>query len=447
MLDAVHDDEQPDEEEDRHPLDFAEPPVDVLRLRFGAAPEVRDQQQEGRSDHRDRGGLQSQGMGEHEGDDHESEHREGLLQQPYVGDRLALLEAHDVRTAFVAGPHPAAVDEVEHRQCRGQDERRDRGEVEQEVIEGEPHRGTDHDVGRIADQGRGASDVRREDLRDQERIGADVQFVGDEKRHRCDQEDGGHVVEQRREHGGDHREHHHNRPGTCQHPLGRPDRDELEHPAAPRDRDDDHHSREQPEGVEIHAPNCGLLVQDAERNHQAGADQRHDRAVDAFADDDRVGEDEEDARDPDRVPSEDDVAGGVSVRVHASSLLDRIERASGWHAGPGGVAGRLAVGAPCPVSRAPVGSRRVESSIPVRTGGLISISNVSSLIQSVSDCGRACVSRVRVGTLAVRSRMRAHPIDRMSPASMYSRIPVAHGCTPERTESAEPSARQADCAA
>jgi len=75
----------------------------------------------------------------------------------------------------------------------------------------------DEDVRRVADERRGAADVRGEDLDEHERDRVDVERVGEQERDRDDQQDRRDVVQERRQHrrGDRQREHHGQRP-----PLG-----------------------------------------------------------------------------------------------------------------------------------------------------------------------------------------------------------------------------------
>ena len=71
-VDAVHDDEQADEEEDGDPFDVAEGLVDVVRGLLGVVRPVVEQHQDGGAEHGDGGGLQMQRPRQHEGDHHDA---------------------------------------------------------------------------------------------------------------------------------------------------------------------------------------------------------------------------------------------------------------------------------------------------------------------------------------------------------------------------------------
>src|SRR5262249_45400357 len=72
----------------------------------------------------------------------------------------------------------------------------------------------DQDVGRIPDQRRGAADIGGEHLGEQERIRRNIELPGDGERHRHDQEDRRHVVEQCGNHGGGELQQQQNSGGT-----------------------------------------------------------------------------------------------------------------------------------------------------------------------------------------------------------------------------------------
>ena len=190
-----------------------------------------------------------------------------------------------------------------------QDDHHHRRQRIDEVHEGQTGRRPDDDVGRIADQGRGAADVAGEDLGEQERIGLHVQLAADHQRDRRDQQHRGHVVEQRRQHRRDDAEHDQDAGRAGARRLGGDDGDILEDAGAARDRHDQHHAGQQRQGVEVDALDRLLLVQDAERDHEAGAHQRHDGAVELLGHDGGVGDDQQRRGHPQRIEAEQDVSG------------------------------------------------------------------------------------------------------------------------------------------
>ncbi len=187
-----------------------------------------------------------------------------------------------------------------------------------EIVEGQAGGGTDHDVGRVADQGRRAADVGGEDHREQIGIRLDLEFLGDQQGDRHDQQHGGDVVQERRGHRRDQRDHHQNAPGVGVDLLGRPDRQKLEDAGLAGDGDDQHHADQQADGVEVDAANGGFLIEDAEHDHQSRRQQRDDGAVDLLGHHHHVGEREQDGRHPHRVQAEQDRRGGFAGTVHVT---------------------------------------------------------------------------------------------------------------------------------
>src|SRR5262249_19776387 len=67
-------------------------------------------------------------------------------------------------------------------------------DIDQEGIEIEARLGADQDVGRIADQGRGAADIRGEHFSEQERKGRQFQLLGVHQRHRHNEKNRADIV-------------------------------------------------------------------------------------------------------------------------------------------------------------------------------------------------------------------------------------------------------------
>ena len=101
-----------------------------------------------------------------------------------------------------AEPQPQDPQEDDH------DHEDHRRQVDEEVDEVEPGRRADEDVRRVADEGRGAADVRGEDLADEIRERRDLEGPRDRQGDRRQQDDRRHVVEDRREQRRRQREHH-----------------------------------------------------------------------------------------------------------------------------------------------------------------------------------------------------------------------------------------------
>ncbi len=176
-----------------------------------------------------------------------------------------------------------------------------------EGVEVEPDERADHDVGRIADQRRGAADIGGEHLGEQERIGRNVELPGDGERHRHDQKHRRHVVEQRGNDGGGELQQQQDPGGIGLRPLRRPYRQIFEHAGAARDRHQDHHAGEQPDGVPVDALERLVLVERADADHQRRADEGDDRAVELVPNDDGIGDAKDDGRDHHRIEAEEDV--------------------------------------------------------------------------------------------------------------------------------------------
>ena len=180
-----------------------------------------------------------------------------------------------------------------------------------EVVEGEADLRADQDVGRIADQGGGAADIGGEDLGEQVRIGRHFQRVADRERHRNDQQHRGDVVEQGRQYRGGDLQEEQDAGRMRLGELRRPHRQILEHAGAARDRHQDHHAGKQADGIEVDAVDRLFLVEHADQDHHAGADQRDDRAVDLLRHDGGVGDGQDGGRHPHRIQAEKDVRNRV----------------------------------------------------------------------------------------------------------------------------------------
>ena len=151
----------------------------------------------------------------HEAHDDEGDHDDALAQEDRVLDLLPLVEVRERVFVRVVDVELSAEEQVEQREHHGEREQRRRGVVEDEVDEGVARRRADHDVGRVADEGRRAADVGGHDLGEEERQGVEVEQAADRDRHGTDEQDRRHVVEQGREHRGQADEEHHHEPGVA----------------------------------------------------------------------------------------------------------------------------------------------------------------------------------------------------------------------------------------
>ena len=107
--------------------------------------------------------------------------------------------------------------------------------------------------------------------------GAQPEPVADQQGDRCDEQHGGHVVQQRRRDGGDDHEHDHGGERAAAGSFGGPDGHVVEHAGLLQDADDHHHAQQQEDDVPVDA---GLLTEErdprvdhAEEHHCRGAGQ------------------------------------------------------------------------------------------------------------------------------------------------------------------------------
>jgi len=197
--------------------------------------------------------------------------------------------------------------------------------VDQEVVEGDGlDQRTDQDVGRVTDQGCGTADIREHNLREQEGVGLDIELFRDQQGHRCDQQDGGHVVEQGRKDRRDQRKHDQDAPRAGFHLLRRPNRQILEDTAATRDRHDHHHAAQQAEGVPVDGVDRRVLIEHPEQDHQATTKQSNHGAVVFLRHDDGIGSHEHDRGHPQGVHPED-YMGLAVCSGSPGSMLEHAE--------------------------------------------------------------------------------------------------------------------------
>ena len=122
------------------------------------------------------------------------------MEQASVMDRIRFNQMHDSFALVIAHTELASVHEVEDRKYGSHDEQNARRVVDDEVEERKIRCRSDHDIGRIADERCGTTDIRSKDLGDEERDRIDIeQELANRVGNRTDQENRGHVIEQRRE--------------------------------------------------------------------------------------------------------------------------------------------------------------------------------------------------------------------------------------------------------
>ena len=268
---------------------------------------VVEQQQHGCAGKRDGRRLQMQRSRKYESDEHRADHGHGLAQQHRIGDHSRRIHAHDQRAALRRGVELAAPDHMNHQQLRRQDEHDDRRQIENKCIEIESGRRADQNVGWVADQRCRAADIAGENFGEQKWKRRKIQLLGNDERHRRDQEHRADIVEQRRNQRRGQLQHDEDAGRTGVGLLRRPDGEILKQAGAARNRDQDHHAGEQPDRVPIDAGDRLVLIERADSDGDRGADQRHHRAIEPAGNDQRVGEREDRRGDPHRIEAENNV--------------------------------------------------------------------------------------------------------------------------------------------
>jgi hypothetical protein len=182
------------------------------------------------------------------------------------------------------------VEQGRHDDERDDDDRRQVGDEREEREVGGPG---DEDVRRVADERRGAADVGREDLDEDERDRVDVERVCEQERDRHHEQHRGEVVEEGGEHG--------RRPGEAQGDRERPAAGELSRsdrqvrvdPGRLREPDDDHHPGQQAERVPVDRIDRLLLADRLREQDGDGAEERDLRPIDPLGGDRGEREDED----------------------------------------------------------------------------------------------------------------------------------------------------------
>ena len=140
---------------------------------------------------------------DYEGQCNQSNHDNALLEQGLALDCLMGVQLHDRSLLFGGYAHLLAVHNVEHQQRNKQDDEHGRAVDCQEVKEREACGGADHDVRRVADERCGATNVRRNDFRQEERNGVDLQHLANGVGNGADKQNGGDVVQECGKNSGD----------------------------------------------------------------------------------------------------------------------------------------------------------------------------------------------------------------------------------------------------
>ena len=167
---------------------------------------------------------------QHEARRHEDDHDDALAKKRGVLDFLALIAFHEGAPMLLVDFELAAEQQIEQPDHHDEADDRRRRVDHDEVREREARGRADHDVGRVADEGRRAADVGGHDLGEEERRGVKVEQTTDRDRHGADEQDRRHVVEQGREHRGQADEEHHHQPGVALRKARALDSEVLEKP-------------------------------------------------------------------------------------------------------------------------------------------------------------------------------------------------------------------------
>ena len=230
--------------------------------------------------------------------DREGQHEKAQAQQAMVGDELRIVDREDGLPDLGGHGHLAAEDDGQRAGGDDEDHDDDRGQVEQEVEEGQPAGRPDQDVGRVPDQGRGPPDVRGQHLGENEGDRGEPQRRGDEERDGHEQDDRRHVVEEGAEEGGDPCEEQEDRQWLAPRQADRPDRQPAEDAGPPHDAGDDHHPEQEEDDVPVDGPERCRLGDDPEQDDDGSAQQGGQRPVDAVRGDRPVRDHEDREGDP-----------------------------------------------------------------------------------------------------------------------------------------------------
>jgi len=280
--------EEPDEEEDRRPLDR------VHRLFHQMlAPACEEEQQEAARQCDERRLDVRKGMRE-KSEDREPQDEERALQQAVVRDRRLLIHLHELLLQRGRRDKAPAVGRGHDEEHDHHADDRDRRKILDERNKSQFLHGTaDHDVRRIADERRRAADVRRDDLCQEIRHRIELQDLCDAECHRYHEEYGGHIVEERGEHRRDDAEIDEDAPRLRLCRFCRLDRDVVKEPRLLRHADEHHHADEESERLKVHMMQRRLLRKNAEQHHKHCADHRRDRSVDLLRNDHHIHHDKD----------------------------------------------------------------------------------------------------------------------------------------------------------
>jgi len=168
-----------------------------------------------------------------------------------------------------------------------------RDHVDQEGVEVESRGAADHDVWRVAHQGRHAANVGEHGLGHQVGRRIEPEHAGDQHGEWGKDDHRGHVVQEHRQHADRQGKIDEEPPGRGRRQLGEPDRQVLEAPGGPQQGHQEHHAEQQQHGVRVDRRNGLLLGIEADHladpHHDHGAEQGRAGTVQTLREDQGVG--------------------------------------------------------------------------------------------------------------------------------------------------------------
>ena len=271
-LEAADEDEEPDEEEKRGPLDLAQ---DLLHV----APGV--EHQPGGPEQRHSGRFEVQGAVQEEPDYDDGENGERLAEQHSIPDSAPRVHRPDRLLGLFGGMEFLSEHEVEVQDDRGKRQEHHRGHIQDKIGEVEAGGAPDQDVGRVPYERRRTPDIRREHLTQEERYRRHAEGVGDQESYRDHQDDRGHVVQKGGQESGHDGKYYEDTSRTGLPPLRALYGEVLEDAGLVQDGDHDHHPRQKADGVPVDELARRLLLgYDAEEDHDRRPEEGRYRAVD-----------------------------------------------------------------------------------------------------------------------------------------------------------------------
>src|SRR5574344_2292667 len=218
-----------------------------------------------------------------------SNDQQTFLEQRIIRNLAGRIQAHNLFLQIRLRLELIPVKQDEYRLHDNEDQYADGRQIPDEIHEVQSHRAADHDIRRIADQRSRAANVRRQDLRDQVRLDINLELSRNAEGNRHRQQDGRNIIQQSRANHGQRRKSHQqgNWPGLDL--LGGPDGQKVEQSRFAGNIDDDHHTHQKAQGIEVNVGNSGLLTDDATEYHQHGANNSDNGAVHLLRNNQRIG--------------------------------------------------------------------------------------------------------------------------------------------------------------